>query len=718
MIDQLVTGPEIGETAGVAAETRRADRLVFSKLGEQGFGDRHNSWAWCMAWWKGRLYVGGNRAFLCAERAATANGLPFLSKFPFAKYPPEDPDTDCTDDSTDLPLQAEIWRWTPETDRWDRVYQAPADVPIPGHPGKFVARDIGYRGMTAFTEADGSEALYVSGVTAQLLYPNLTAPRLLRSLDGETFEAVSHAGGFIQGEGAPGRVRGMATFRNILTFDGRMFIVAGGIHGDGVLLEGNDPTAGTDKFRQVSPPGQSIFETAVYNGFLYAGTRDPVNGYAVLKTDAAGTAPYTWTTVVERGAYLPRFSGSVISMGVFQNRLYVGTDKPGELICIFPDDSWELVMGTPRETPTGWKYPRSGLDSGFSNWLNGHIWRQVEHQGKLYIGTMKMSTHLRTLRGSEPVFQTNYGFDLYESADGCRFAPITTNGFGDKFAFGIRAFASSPEGLLVGTANSWYGLQIWRGQPAAATGEGSPSPAADGSSPPAPFDLEVDEIDGRMVLSWRAWRAKRATADQRFLILRACLNDQRPLVEKNRFLTFGRWAIRTVRKFKPELYFPPLPDQIWIPGPYEEIGVTERQLFVDKETTRGQRYLYFVVAEDSQGVRSGASNLAAAPSPAPAVTTGSVLQWLDGNKSQNGAGKTAALTDVRAQLQQVQSLLSGGDAAGAAAEMQRLAHAVQREADQHPDLRVVDELALRLQRLNRRVELVRERILPASAVVR
>ena len=38
----------------------------------------------------------------------------------------------------------------------------------------------------------------------------------------------------------------------------------------------------------------------------------------------------------------------------------------------------------------------------------------------------------------------------------------------------------------------------------------------------------------------------------------------------------------------------------------------------------------------------------------------------------------AALADVRAQLQQVQSLLSGGDAAGAAAEMQRLAHAVQR----------------------------------------
>jgi hypothetical protein len=28
----------------------------------QGFGDRQNSQAWSMAWWRGRLYVGTGRA--------------------------------------------------------------------------------------------------------------------------------------------------------------------------------------------------------------------------------------------------------------------------------------------------------------------------------------------------------------------------------------------------------------------------------------------------------------------------------------------------------------------------------------------------------------------------------------------------------------------------------------------------------------------------------
>src|SRR5574341_9005 len=88
------------------------------------------------------------------------------------------------------------------------------------------------------------------------------------------------------------------------------------------------------------------------------------------------------------------------------------------------------------------------------------------HEGHLYLGTMKMSTHLRNIPGAEAALKPNYGFDLYETTDGQHFAPITVNGFGDKFAFGVRSFASTPYGLFLGTANGWYGLQIWRGTPA------------------------------------------------------------------------------------------------------------------------------------------------------------------------------------------------------------------------------------------------------------
>ena len=95
----------------------------FTKAAPQGFGDRQNGWAWAMQWWKGHLYVGTNRAFHCIEQASLNFSFPEL--FP---YPPTDPDIACTPVPEDLPLRAEIWRWTaPNT--WDRVFQSPNDVP-------------------------------------------------------------------------------------------------------------------------------------------------------------------------------------------------------------------------------------------------------------------------------------------------------------------------------------------------------------------------------------------------------------------------------------------------------------------------------------------------------------------------------------------------------------------------------------------------------------
>src|SRR5688572_12722358 len=46
---------------------RRAD---FAEVAPQGFGDRQNSWAWSMAWFQGKLYVGTQRSFQCVYAAA------------------------------------------------------------------------------------------------------------------------------------------------------------------------------------------------------------------------------------------------------------------------------------------------------------------------------------------------------------------------------------------------------------------------------------------------------------------------------------------------------------------------------------------------------------------------------------------------------------------------------------------------------------------------
>ncbi|HZK05710.1 MAG TPA: hypothetical protein VFC82_07655 [Actinomycetaceae bacterium] len=53
------------------------------------------------------------------------------------------------------------------------------------------------------------------------------------------------------------------------------------------------------------------------------------------------------------------------------------------------------------------------------------------------------------------------GFDLLVTEDGDNFSVITRNGFGDPYNHGLRVFAESDQGLGIGTANPFYGTQVW-----------------------------------------------------------------------------------------------------------------------------------------------------------------------------------------------------------------------------------------------------------------
>ena len=58
------------------------------------------------------------------------------------------------------------------------------------------------------------------------------------------------------------------------------------------------------------------------------------------------------------------------------------------------------------------------------------------------------------------------GFDLYEitqNDDGTvDINAVTTNGFGDRYNHGLRIFAQTTDYLVIGTANPFYGTQLWR----------------------------------------------------------------------------------------------------------------------------------------------------------------------------------------------------------------------------------------------------------------
>ncbi len=682
-------------TRGAAASVPR--ELVFTPAAPQGFGDRQNSWAWSMYWWRDHLYVGTNRAWQCAERAGMRRAFPLI-----IKYPPDDPDVACAPDPADLPLQAEIWRWSPVTDQWARVYQSPRDVPVPGKRGKQVARALGLCYMAPFTEPDGTEALYVSGVNTRFMFGPVGPPQLLRSVDGEHFEPVPHDKGTFLGD------LDVCSFRTIAIYKGRFFVTAGNIQGDGVVLESANPALGNDSFRQVTPPGMTVFQMMPFNGYLYLGIRDGKRGYMVVRTDASGTPPYTFTPVVSDGAYLPEPSRGVVSMRVFQGSLYIGTDRPAtEVIRINPDDSWELVMGAPRQTPTGWKYPLSGLDAGFNTWLNGHIWRMMEHEGRLYIGTWNMATEFRTMPNADSVLASNYGFDLYATDDGHHFQPVSTTGFGDRFNYGVRSFASTPHGLFVGTANKWYGLQVWRGTPA---DEPLPDSSLDegtvqvvGSRDlPAPQRLEVEPLDSSMILSWEP-----VAGAARYRVLRSLVSDQRHQIQRNPFLARLMKIVRAAFAIMPNLYLPPVPNQVWVPGPYVEVGCTDQAEFEDQTAEMEARYLYYVQAETEDGRRSNPSNVVSLPLLTPPVTQATVMAQLQRLALQD-------VGDLATCFMQIQHALAVGDSAAAAARLDKGASQIAASLDSATNPIALADLHVIWTKWQRRVSLCQRGLLPVT----
>ena len=468
--------------------------VEFEQVSPRGLGTFENSGVWSMEWWKGKLYVGTVQSWYCFSQAWFTQRYPGLFN-----WPPVSPHR-CTEDIRDLPLRAEIWCYTPETGLWEHLYKSP-EIPIPGEPGFTMGRDIGYRSATAFTEPDGTEALYFGGVTANLLYEPVPPPVLLRTVDGVTFEPVPSDPGTLLGDLGTGQ----ATFRSMTVYQDRLYVLNSDIQGKGRVLEASDPAGGNDNFRWITPEGMLVFDMEVFNGWLYLGLADLTNGYGVVKTQANGTPPYDFVTVVEPAGG-KRFgrSDAVVSMEAFKDGLYVGTDRPCDVLRVNPDDTWDLLVGQGRPTQQGYKLPLSGIGTGFGYGFNYHIWRMQEHDGVLYIGTFDESTKWVIIlqdRDNVPVGRRWYetlvdraGFDLYATTDGLHFTPITTDGFGDMFDRGIRNFASSPEGLFVGGVNEVNGLMVWQGSPGGA--------ARQPAGPPPPKGLVAELLAGSPLLTW------------------------------------------------------------------------------------------------------------------------------------------------------------------------------------------------------------------------
>jgi len=479
----------------------------FRRICDNGFGDGHNSFPHSAEWYKGCLYIGTTRSNFQMLKIQTT-----FKNLPVALWPVEGPD-DAEGLYRDLDRRAQIWRYDPREERWDRVFISPLVMGVEG--GKEVARETGYRSMVVFQgRSDPEPALYV----ASWAVSRSPGALLLRCSDGTNFEPASPYGII---EGLP-----LTATRILVPFKGRLFTSPTGTRGHSVnfrinvagipvIFATDDPSSGG--WVPVCEPGfgdpgnEGVFMICPFNGRLYAGTFNN-KGCEVWCSDCEGEPPFRWERVIERGAYRGPENQIAATMRAFNGALYVATgiqngghdlnNKIGpagsELIRINADHSWDLIVGGSRNTPEGKKIPLSGLPAGFGNVFNGYFWSMGVYDGWLYLGTMDSSIWVRFLQaeayseqvralldrvGIDNIVDNDVGCDVWRTADGANWLPVTKVGFDNHFNLGARNIVTSEYGLFIAMANpfgprvavkrdgQWSysdnprgGLEIWHGR--------------------------------------------------------------------------------------------------------------------------------------------------------------------------------------------------------------------------------------------------------------
>ncbi len=653
-----------------------------------GFGDQHNTFAWSMAWFKGKLYVGIARDEECVEYATFA----YYGLSPYMQHPY--PELDCGTSVFNLDLRAEIWQYTPtspSTGNWLRVYQSP-EIPNPEAVGQNIAQFIGFRGMVVYTNpSTGEQSLFVGSVTPDEIIPELrdtNPPRLLRSSDGEHFDILNGAPDRVYTAFDPINGEKPIGYRAMVVYDNRLFVTSGsGLAGDGVVVEVGQPWSSNPTFTQVSPNGMQVFDMAVFNNQLYVGTGDKTNGYGVLRTSAIGSVPYAFTSIVSNGAGRGGDITSVVSMKVFDNRLYVGASgwyntvfPASELIRVAPDDSWQLVVGKKRSTPWGLRSPISGLPDGFGNSFNAHFWRMEEFNHGLYVGTNDWSWLLHTTI-LDPLISWQYGFDVYGTCDGQHWFSTTQDAFGDgQYNFGARTMKSTPYGGFIGSVNQIQGTVIFgtngtQGVPQCSqfsisdfwstpwgsiinsinnrlklrtpsTSTGIFIPGADVSRPKL---LQADVQTHGTVLSWDP-----AQGAAQYEVFRAeyLPNSQLGVVPPQRLPIAMRGDLPYLL---PGSMNTSAPTGVSILGEAVNLGTTSNPYFVDTTATPGTQYAYSVKAIGPSSQVSLSSNLIVVPDDTQAVTFGVALNAINalvakGQLSQHTANSLITALN-NAQLQ-------------------------------------------------------------------
>ena len=208
--------------------------------------------------------------------------------------------------------------------------------------------------------------------------------------------------------------------------------------------------------------------------FLNANLEQSVNLYRMDKDENMELVVGNKTKMFPNGSLSGLKSGFgrnenqyIWRMEVYDGKLYVGTHDASSLLeCFGQFVNGNLLKRTPSEWKNQWNYLKALMKALETVDPNGtgnpdalaqtikfsynFVFKNITVRN--IASAIKLLNYLRTAKR---------GFDLYVTEDGVNFETITIDGFGDPYNHGLRVFATTDQGLCLGTANPFYGTQIW-----------------------------------------------------------------------------------------------------------------------------------------------------------------------------------------------------------------------------------------------------------------
>ena len=193
------------------------------------------------------------------------------------------------------------------------------------------------------------------------------------------------------------------------------------------LLYEKNKTNPVDTYEMQATPETATPETAMYMDDMAVEVEDSFASEAADLTDMMEIAPDVLGNDTEMGVLSSENSveDRITSLQDFSDYYETMLDQYEQLAA-------EYDLG-------------DDLKAAFEKLLNQETWDKIK-------SVLVCLHYMRT---------ASRGFDMYVTSDGVNFETLTTSGFGDPYNHGLRVFAVTNQGLCLGTANPFYGTQLW-----------------------------------------------------------------------------------------------------------------------------------------------------------------------------------------------------------------------------------------------------------------